>query len=683
MPFLSLVKAFGFRAKFFLIAALAALAVAMSVAQVVMERVAMIQATRAQTEALAGVNLAQQYLQALQAHKSLLVSAEGADASAGLPAARERIESTHAALLSWHVAEHRGGVLEDAWRSVEEQAGAMAGALPEHFSGRKAAQALHGHGMHSDTVLAYLAAISDRYGLVPDRDIYTHHLAHMLVVAGPSLGEQLSRAGFLVERSVREGFLSDRDRSAIVGSVSIAGDLARQLSRELARLPDSLADGNLKGVSGELSASFELAQIVAFGLTLQNATYSADEASSAFRTPAEALRTLETRLGVALSEVLASRLASNYQALWLTCIASLVPLLLAVYGFFVVYQALTDAISAIRADANRLATGDLTVVFQVDSRDEFRDIADTMNHVTRAFRQLIERLVDSAHALTSASMAFAHATVEISERSHEQRSSADRASASILDLVEGVQRIAVSAHEARSLARTAGQVSDRGATVIQDSTEEIRRMASHISEATGHLDLLESESRQISGIVDVIREIAEQTNLLALNAAIEAARAGEAGRGFAVVADEVRKLAERTKDSTQRISTMIERTQGIASRTVCAVRQGADQVSQGVEKASEASASIRSIQEKTLAAEQASGSISDALEQHRDESRHIAEIISTISASSLSNAEALMAATQSAGVLEVLAGNMRDSIARFTLPAGRLAGHEEGRVELF
>jgi hypothetical protein len=247
MPFLSLVKALGFRAKFFLIAALAALAVAMSVAQVVMERVAMIQATRAQTEALAGVNLAQQYLQALQAHKSLLVSAEGADASAGLPAARERIESTHAALLSWHVAEHRGGVLEDAWRSVEEQAGAMAGALPEHFSGRKAAQALHGHGMHSDTVLAYLAAISDRYGLVPDRDIDTHHLAHMLVVAGPSLGEQLSRAGFLVERSVREGFLSDRDRSAIVGSVSIAGDLARQLSRELARLPDSLADGNLKG----------------------------------------------------------------------------------------------------------------------------------------------------------------------------------------------------------------------------------------------------------------------------------------------------------------------------------------------------------------------------------------------------------------------------------------------------
>lgn len=179
MPFLSLVKALGFRAKFFLIAALAALAVAMSVAQVVMERVAMIQATRAQTEALAGVNLAQQYLQALQAHKSLLLSAEGADASAGLPAAPERIESTHAALLSWHVAEHRGGVLEDAWRSVEEQAGAMAGALPEHFSGRKAAQALHGHGMHSDTVLAYLAAISDRYGLVPDRDIDTHHLAHI------------------------------------------------------------------------------------------------------------------------------------------------------------------------------------------------------------------------------------------------------------------------------------------------------------------------------------------------------------------------------------------------------------------------------------------------------------------------------------------------------------------------
>ena len=685
MPFLSLVHALGFRAKFFLIAALAALAVGISISQLVAQRVAVIQATRAQVSALTGVDLARSYLQALQVRRQLLVSAAGGDeaAGAGLAAARERMDGAFRALLSWHAGAGPDGELEAAWQGMEEEARDIAAAGPGQFEGRLGAQALQAQGSHGERVLAYLAAISDRYGLVPDRDIDTHYLAHMLVVVGPSLGEQLSRAGILVERGVREAFLSERDRSAVVGSISIAGEWSRLMSRELARLPPGGADAALQALSQQLPDAFELAQVVAFGLTLQNASYRLDEAQSAFGRPAEVLLDLESRVAASLARVLELRLESNYRALWLTCVAALVPLLLAVYGFCVVYRALKDSIGALRSQAERLATGDLTVVFQVDGRDEFRDIAETLNHVAREFRQLIERLVDSAHALTSASIAFARSTVEISERSHAQRTSADQASASILDLVDGVQRIAVSAQEARDLARMAGQVSDRGASVIQDSTDEIRRMATHISEATGHLDMLETESRQISGIVDVIREIAEQTNLLALNAAIEAARAGEAGRGFAVVADEVRKLAERTKDSTQRISTMIDRTQGIASQTVRAVRQGAEQVSQGVEKASEASASIRSIRENTQAAEQASGSISDALEQHRDESRQIAGMIASISDSSLRNAQALKETVQSARLLEGLADNMRDSIGRFKLPRGRLAAQPDGEIDLF
>ncbi|NML28587.1 methyl-accepting chemotaxis protein [Zoogloea dura] len=685
MPFLSLVHALGFRAKFFLIAALAALAVGISISQLVAQRVAVIQATRAQVSALTGVDLARSYLQAVQVRRQLLVSAAGGDeaAGAGLAAARERMDGAFRALLSWHVGAGPDGELEAAWQGMEEEARDIAAAGPAQFEGRLGAQALQAQGSHGERVLAYLAAISDRYGLVPDRDIDTHYLAHMLVVVGPSLGEQLSRAGILVERGVRDAFLSERDRSAVVGSISIAGEWSRLMSRELARLPPGGADAALQALSQQLPDAFELAQVVAFGLTLQNASYRLDEAQSAFRRPAEVLLDLESRVAASLARVLELRLESNYRALWLTCVAALVPLLLAVYGFCVVYRALKDSIGALRSQAERLATGDLTVVFQVDGRDEFRDIAETLNHVAREFRQLIERLVDSAHALTSASIAFARSTVEISERSHAQRTSADQASASILDLVDGVQRIAVSAQEARDLARMAGQVSDRGASVIQDSTDEIRRMATHISEATGHLDMLETESRQISGIVDVIREIAEQTNLLALNAAIEAARAGEAGRGFAVVADEVRKLAERTKDSTQRISTMIDRTQGIASQTVRAVRQGAEQVSQGVEKASEASASIRSIRENTQAAEQASGSISDALEQHRDESRQIAGMIASISDSSLRNAQALKETVQSARLLEGLADNMRDSIGRFKLPRGRLAAQPDGEIDLF
>ncbi|GHU17945.1 hypothetical protein FACS189475_02600 [Betaproteobacteria bacterium] len=173
------------------------------------------------------------------------------------------------------------------------------------------------------------------------------------------------------------------------------------------------------------------------------------------------------------------------------------------------------------------------------------------------------------------------AAQQVAASSANQSSSTSAMAASIEEMTVSISTVSNSATDAQAVAHEAGEISDQGGGIIGQTVSEMGVIAQTVAQASQVIQTLGSESQQISSVVQVIKEVADQTNLLALNAAIEAARAGEQGRGFAVVADEVRKLAERTAQSTGDISTMIGKIQVSAREAVEEMEQVVQQVGSG------------------------------------------------------------------------------------------------------
>ena len=184
---------------------------------------------------------------------------------------------------------------------------------------------------------------------------------------------------------------------------------------------------------------------------------------------------------------------------------------------------------------------------------------------------------------------------EIAENSHAQNDASSDMAAAIEELTVSISMVANQAQEASQYTLKSRDTADHGAEVILATVQGIQTISDSVRQTSVRIDALRNDSERISSVANMIKEIAEQTNLLALNAAIEAARAGEQGRGFAVVADEVRKLAERTAHSTQEISTLLEQMQNSANYAVNAMGDAVREVEAGVENAQRAGASIQEI----------------------------------------------------------------------------------------
>ena len=237
--------------------------------------------------------------------------------------------------------------------------------------------------------------------------------------------------------------------------------------------------------------------------------------------------------------------------------------------------------------------------------------------------------------------------------------------AAVEEMTVSIGQVSENAHEARALSRRSGELSEQGAGVIQNAAAEMSQISDSVKESSQIIAALEQQSGEISAIVNVIKEIADQTNLLALNAAIEAARAGEQGRGFAVVADEVRKLAERTSKSTQEIAGMIEKIQGGTHSAFASMEGGVARVSNGVTLANEAAGSITQIKTEAARVVQVVGDISNSLKEQSVASNDIAKNVEKIAQMSEENSAAVQETAKAAQHLEQLATSMQNTIGRF------------------
>ena len=267
--------------------------------------------------------------------------------------------------------------------------------------------------------------------------------------------------------------------------------------------------------------------------------------------------------------------------------------------------------------------GDLTVRIDYVNKDEVGELVHWFNLFLDKLHGSISETIQSIDSLSQASTQLATSSSTSKSRIQEQSLSIDQVSRSMNEMFETVRHIADYASNASAEASSANSEAETGTVVVKKTIEAIHELADEVKTASKVIDELDAHTSNVGVILDTIRSIADQTNLLALNAAIEAARAGEQGRGFAVVADEVRTLASRTQDSTQEIQQVLEELQRASRGAVEAMQRGMSKADIGVEQSSSAGDSLTNISGKVQAINVVNEQIASATEEQAQTSKLI------------------------------------------------------------
>ena len=317
------------------------------------------------------------------------------------------------------------------------------------------------------------------------------------------------------------------------------------------------------------------------------------------------------------------------------------------------------------AIARNIAAGQLDSPIPVGGRDELGQLLGAFGQMQDKLRSMIQGIKQGTDQLVAASHSISANSQQLSAAAQEQSSAASSMAATVEELTVSINHVSDNAGEAHDLSSQSGRLAQDGGQTIQASVDSMRSIAGTVQSSATRIGELGEHSEQVSSIVSVIKGIADQTNLLALNAAIEAARAGEQGRGFAVVADEVRQLAQRTTNSTQEIAAMIEKIQAATQAAMSDMEVGVRQVNSGVDLANQAGEAVISINASSDQVVQVVNQISLALREQTAASHDVARTVERLAQMAQQNSEAIGETVQTAVSLDALANDLNRQISQF------------------
>lgn len=342
-------------------------------------------------------------------------------------------------------------------------------------------------------------------------------------------------------------------------------------------------------------------------------------------------------------------------------------LVLALAALYWYMQRSLSPLQGLATALNGIAEGDLNQTIEVKSNDEIGQLQSAMKAMIETLHSMIGSINEMTAQLTSSAAGMTQITNETRQGVEQQQMQTDQVATAMNEMTATVQEVARHAGDAAGAAKHADEESNAGSKVVNDTIQAINHLAGEVERASEVIHKVEEDSDNIGAVLDVIKGIAEQTNLLALNAAIEAARAGEQGRGFAVVADEVRTLASRTQSSTEEIEKMIEQLQQGARNAVKVMKDSSDRAQSGVEQAAQAGSSLSTITQAVGTISAMNLQIASAAEEQSSVAEEINRSIVSISEVAEMSAVSADKTAASTDELNALAQRLSELVRRFDI----------------